>query len=445
MEPAHEGPEPLRTAQTEPRADRSSPGAVAAEPSFDPFDAVSERIADGAALVGVEEGVRRLIGAPERILEVSVPIRRDDGTIEVFTGWRVQHDTSRGPGKGGIRFHQEVTVREVMALAAEMTIKCAVVDIPFGGAKGGVRVDPAQLSLGELERLTRRYTYDVATILGPDRDVPAPDVNTDARVMSWIMDTVSMLQGRSSPGVVTGKPIPLGGSHGHVGATSTGVTICTKAIFAELGIDVAGARAVVQGFGKVGGPLVYLLRSLGMRVIAVGDAGGAVHNPAGLDAPALSDFVAARGTVAGFPASDPIEGDAIFDLECELCVPAALGGVITADVARRLGAKVVVEAANGPTTPMADRVLAERNIVVVPDVLANAGGVVASYFEWAQDRQGYPWAPEEIAGRLHRTMSNALDTTLQRATALRVPLRRAAVALGVERVAEATELRGLFP
>jgi len=413
--------------------------------SYDAWEAVKERIADGVALAGIDAGTARLITNPERILEVAVPIRRDDGTIEVYTGWRIHHDTSRGPGKGGIRFHPDVDVHEVTALAADMTIKCAVVDIPFGGAKGGVRIDPGTLSLSELERLTRRYTFDVATILGPDRDVPAPDVNTDARVMAWVMDTISMIQGRSTPGVVTGKPIALGGSHGHVGATSTGVTICTKALFSELGMELTGARAVVQGYGKVGGPLVYLLTSLGMRVIAVADVQGAVHNPAGLDPAALSEHVARTGTVAGFPTADPLAREAIFALECELAVPAALGGVITAEVAEHFGAKVLIEAANGPTVPAADPVLERRGIVVVPDVLANAGGVMASYFEWAQDREGFAWEADVVAARLTRMMTKAFDDTYRRADELKVTLRRAAVALGLERVAEATSLRGLFP
>jgi len=412
---------------------------------FDPWSAILERIADGARLAGIDEGTTRLLSAPERSLEVAVPIRRENGEIEVFTGWRIQHNTSRGPGKGGLRFHPALDALEVTALAADMTIKCAVVDIPFGGAKGGVRVDPATLSLAELERLTRRYTFDVASILGPERDVPAPDVNTDARVMSWVMDTISMLQARSTPGVVTGKPIPLGGSHGHVGATSNGVVICTRALFAELGLNLVGARAVVQGYGKVGAPLVYLLTSLGMRVVAVADVTGGIHNAAGIDPQALSDHVAKTGGVVGFASADAIGRDDVFEIECELLIPAALGGVLTEAVAERLGAKLVVEAANGPTVPAADEVLAQRGIVVVPDVLANAGGVVASYFEWAQDRQGYQWEPDLVSTRLHQTMSRAFADTSRRATALKVTRRRAAVSLGLERVAEATELRGLFP
>jgi glutamate dehydrogenase (NAD(P)+) len=400
---------------------------------------------DGFALAGVSADTARLIEEPERILEVSVPIRRESGAVEVFTGWRVQHDTTRGPGKGGLRFHPALDVAEMKALSADMTIKCAVVDIPFGGAKGGVRVDPSTLTMSELERLTRRYAFDVASILGPERDIPAPDVNTDAQVMSWVMDTISMLLGRSSPGVVTGKPIPLGGSHGHVGATSNGVVICARALFSELGLNVVGARAVVQGYGKVGGPLVYLLTSLGMRVVAVADVTGGIYNQSGLDPQALSAHVAETGGVFGFAAADAMDRDAVFDVECELAIPAALGGVITEAVAERLGAKLVIEAANGPTVPAADAVLERRDIILVPDVLANAGGVVASYFEWAQDRQGYFWEPELVSSRLHQTMTKAFADTRQRAEAFHVSRRRAAVALGLERVAEATELRGLFP
>jgi len=419
-------------------------GGPTGEP-FDPLAAVLGLIEDAAEQLGLDAGLRRIIAIPERVLEVAVPVRMDDGHVEVLRGWRVHHDTSRGPGKGGIRFRGGMDVREVTALAAEMTVKCAVVDIPFGGAKGGVAVDPAPLSLGELERVTRRYAFDVATLLGPDRDVPAPDVNTDARVMAWIMDTISMISGQSTPGVVTGKPLAIGGSAGHLGATSSGVVQCTQAIFDRLGMRVPGARVVIQGYGKVGAPLVYLFTSLGMRVVAVEDVAGAVHNPAGIDPAGLAEHVARTGTVRGFPSADPIDAGELFRIESELAVPAALAGVLTADVAEHLGAKVVVEAANGPTVPEADPVLARRGIVVVPDVLANAGGVTASYFEWAQSRQGYPWEADLVAARLHDKMGRAFDATWDRAERLGVSLRRGAVALGVERVAEATRLRGLFP
>lgn len=413
--------------------------------SSDPWNAVMERLEDAAQLINLDDWIYQLLKVPTRVLEVAVPVRMDDGHVEVFLGWRIHHDVSRGPGKGGIRFHQDVGPHEVMALAADMTLKCALVDIPFGGAKGGVRVDPSKLSDGELERLTRRYTMDVSTLLGPDRDVPAPDVNTDSRVMAWIMDTISMVRGDNTAGVVTGKPLAVGGSFGHAGATSAGVVSVTRALFEQLQIDIPGSRAVIQGYGKVGGPLGYLLSSAGMRVIAVEDAVGAVHNPAGLDTAALADHVRQRGTVAGFAMADPIEVGELWKLDCELAVPAALDGVITAEVAEHLGAKVIVEAANGPTLPEADAILDKRSIVAVPDILANAGGVTASYFEWAQSRQGYRWEESVIADRHRRIMADAFQATWDKSQELGVTLRRAAIALAVERVAEAIRLRGLFP
>lgn len=411
----------------------------------DPWQAVLERIGDGAKLIGLDDDIHRMLSVPTRVLEVAVPVRMDNGRVEVFLGWRVHHDVSRGPGKGGIRFHQSVTVNEVKALAAEMTLKCAVVDIPFGGAKGGVQVDPRLLSDSELERLTRRYTIDVASLLGPDRDVPAPDVNTDARVMAWLMDTISMFRGEAVTGIVTGKPIAIGGSLGHVGATSQGVLICCRAIFHELGMTMAGARAIVQGHGKVGGPLCYLLSSAGMRVVAVTDADGGVYNPAGLDTLALADHVARRGSVDGFEMADPFDPDKLWEIECELAVPAALENTISAAAAEKLGAKVVVEAANGPTVPEADAILERRGIILVPDILANAGGVTASYFEWAQSRQGFAWEGQIVAERLRRIMETAFDACWHRSRDLKVTLRRASVALALERVGEAIRLRGLFP
>jgi len=411
----------------------------------DPWEAILERIEDGASLIGLDPDILRILSLPERVLEVAVPIRRDSGRVEVFRGWRVHHDTARGPGKGGIRFHESVTAHEIMALAADMTLKCAVVDVPFGGAKGGIQVDPRMLSVTELERLTRRYALGIASMLGPDRDIPAPDINTDANVMAWLMDTISMVSGEAVTGIVTGKPLAIGGSRGHVGATSQGVLICTRAIFHELGLPMTGARVVIQGHGKVGGPLVYLLSSAGMRVIAVTDVGGGVYNPAGLDAAALARHVDRAGTVAGFEMADPLEPDRIWELECELAIPAALAGVITAEVAERIGAQLIVEAANGPTLPEADAILERRNVVVVPDILANAGGVTASYFEWAQSRQGFAWEEELVADRLRRIMSAAFDAVWHRSRELKVTPRRGAVAVALERVGEAIELRGLFP
>jgi len=413
--------------------------------SADAWQTVLERLDDAAKLADVDPDIHRLLRTPKRVLEVAVPVRMDDNSIEVFTGWRVHHDTTRGPGKGGIRFHPEVDVDEVKALAAAMTFKTAVLDLPFGGAKGGVRCDPRLLSLGELERLTRRYTYEISPLLGPERDVPAPDVNTDGRVMAWLMDTLSMTQGAHMPGAVTGKPLSLGGTAAHAGATSSGVVICARAAFVELGMPMAGSRVVIQGFGKVGGPLAFLLHSAGMRVVAVADIGGAVVNAGGLDAGALSDHVTATGSVAGFSGGDAVAADAIWDVECELVVPAALGGVIDEDVARRIKARLVVEAANGPTTVAAQAVLDERGIVVVPDILANAGGVTDSYFEWAQSRQGYPWEEEVVAQRLRARMDGAFVTVWARAQALDVNMRRAALVVALERIAEAIEARGLFP
>ena len=410
-----------------------------------PFRVAQEQFHRAADLLHLDGGYREMLGDCDRELTVRFPVHMDDGSIRVFTGYRVQHDISRGPAKGGIRFHPDVTLDEVKALAMWMTWKCAVVNIPYGGAKGGVIVDPRQLSRNELEHMTRRFATEISVIIGPDRDIPAPDVNTDSRVMAWVMDTVSMFQGMPTPGVVTGKPLAIGGSAGHTGATASGVVQCCRAIFARLGMPIAGSRAVVQGFGKVGAPLVYLLSSAGMRVVAVADVDGAVYNPSGVDPAALAEHVSAHGTVAGFGGADPLPAEELFEVEAELAVPAALGGVITAAVAERLGARVVVEAANGPTTPDADEVLARRGATVVPDVLANAGGVTASYFEWAQARQGYAWEEDVVATRLHRTMARAFDATWQLAEEHKCSLRRAAIALGVSRVAEATRVRGLFP
>ena len=412
---------------------------------FDPWAAVLERLDDAAKLSGIDPDIHRLLRTPRRVLEVSVPVRMDEGHVEVFTGWRIHHDTTRGPAKGGLRFHPQLDAREVAALAAAMTFKTAVANLPFGGAKGGVRCDPTKLSLGELERVTRRYTVEVMPLLGEDRDVPAPDVNTDGRVMAWLMDTLSTITGRTEVGAVTGKPISIGGTLGHTGATSTGVVVCARAVFAEMDIPIAGSRAVIQGFGKVGGPLGFLLSSAGMRVIAVSDVGGAVHNPGGLDPSALADHVSHVGTVAGFEGGEPIEPDDLWELDCELAVPAALEGAIDDHVAGRLGAKVVVEAANGPTTPEADVILDRRDIVVVPDILANAGGVTASYFEWAQSRQGYAWDEHVVASRLRQVMDDAFIEVWAKAERLGVSLRRAAYVVALERVGEAIAARGLFP
>ena len=409
------------------------------------WQAVLDHLDEAAELAKLDADVHRMLRSPRRVLEVSVPVRLDDGSVEVFTGWRVHHDTTRGPGKGGIRFHPDLDVDEVKALAAMMTFKTALVDLPFGGAKGGVRCDPRTLSITELERVTRRFTYEISPILGPEADIPAPDVNTDGRVMAWLMDTLSMVQGRNLPGSVTGKPLSIGGTRNHAGATSAGCLDCARVAFRELRVPLVGSRAVVQGFGKVGGPLAFLLSSAGMRVVAISDIGGAVLNEGGLDVGDLADHVAETGSVAGFAGGEAISGDAIWDIPCELLVPAALGGVIDHGVAERIAAKLVVEAANGPTTVEAQPVLDRRGVVVVPDILANAGGVTASYFEWAQAQQGYPWEDHVVAERLRQRMEHAFTAVWARAQTLGVGMRTAAHVVAVERVADAITARGLFP
>jgi glutamate dehydrogenase (NAD(P)+) len=402
-------------------------------------------LADAADDVGLDPDIHRRLQSPSRVLEVSVPVRMDDGSLEVFTGWRVHHDTTRGPGKGGIRFHPAVDAREVTALAAEMTFKTAVMNLPFGGAKGGVRCDPTVLSLGELERLTRRYTWEIMPLLGPDKDVPAPDVNTDGRVMAWLMDTISMAHGEAITASVTGKPLAIGGTAQHSGGTAAGVVMCTRDVFEELGLPLVGRRAVIQGFGKVGRPLAFLLHSAGMRIVAVSDVHGGVANQGGLDIAELSDFATKHGTVAGYPGGEPLDAPDVFAVECELAVPAALEGAIDAEVARRCNVQVIVEAANGPITADADAILHERGIAIVPDILANAGGVTSSYFEWAQNRQGIAWLDGVAAERLHHSMHDAFARVWAFSQSHKLSLRRAAYAIAVQRVGEAIAVRGLFP
>jgi glutamate dehydrogenase (NAD(P)+) len=385
------------------------------------------------------------IVTPERILEVAVPVRMDSGDVHMFTGWRIQHDSSRGPGKGGIRFHPSVNVDEIAALAADMSIKCAVVNIPYGGAKGGVKVDPSSLSRGELERLTRRYAFSIAPVIGPDRDIPAPDINTDTQVMSWIMDTVSMLRGHNTPGVVTGKPLAIGGTLGHAGATSLGVTICTLALLRQLERNPQEQRVVIQGYGKVGAPLVKLLSERGMKVVGLADIHGAIHVPDGIDPEKMTLHFEESKSIMGYPGAEEIHADQLFELPSDIAIPAALGGVITEEVAEKMSATVMVEAANGPTTGEGAGVLSARNIPVIPDVLANAGGVVASYFEWAQDLQGFMWETDLFHQRLEKTMHDAFDSIWERHLQLEMALRDTALVVGVERIAEATKLRGLFP
>jgi glutamate dehydrogenase (NAD(P)+) len=382
---------------------------------------------------------------PKRALIVDVPIELDNGRIAHFEGYRVQHNTSRGPGKGGVRFHQDVTLPEVMALAAWMSVKNAAVNLPFGGAKGGVRVDPRNLSLPELERMTRRYTSEIGAIIGPSKDIPAPDVNTNAQTMAWMMDTYSMNEGLTSTGVVTGKPIALGGSLGRVEATGRGVFVVGCEAARDLGFDVSGSRVVVQGFGNVGGTAARLFHDTGAKIIAAQDHTGTIHNEFGLDVPNLLTHVAQTGGVGGFGGGQAIDSDTFWALETEFLIPAALESQIHKGNAGTVRAKVVVEGANGPTTPDADDILRENGILVVPDVVANAGGVTVSYFEWVQDFSSFFWSEEEINHRLERIMRDAYAAVSQVAREHSVTLRTAAFIVACTRILQARQVRGLYP
>ena len=382
---------------------------------------------------------------PKRALIVDIPIEMDDGSIKHFEGYRVQHSLTRGPGKGGIRYHPGVTLEEVMALAGWMTIKNAAVNLPYGGAKGGIRVDPKTLSIKELERLTRRYTSEIGLIIGPDKDIPAPDVNTNAQIMSWIMDTYSMNVGATSMGVVTGKPLELGGSLGRVKATGRGVHIVARSVASDMGLSLVGAKVAIQGFGNVGGVAAEMFAASGSRVVAVQDHSGAVFNAGGLDVEALLVHAKAASGVAGFSGGEALASEEFWDVECDILVPAALEGQLTEERARRVKAKLVVEGANGPATAAGDRVLAERGIMVAPDVLANAGGVTVSYFEWVQDFSMFFWDEEEVNARLEKVLSNAMVHVKATAKLHKVTLRQAAYIVACERVLKARKERGLYP
>jgi len=382
---------------------------------------------------------------PKRALIVDVPIQLDNGTVAHFEGYRVQHNTSRGPGKGGVRFHQDVTLSEVMALSAWMSIKNAAVNVPYGGAKGGIRVDPKTLSRGELERLTRRYTSEIGIIIGPTKDIPAPDVNTNEQIMAWMMDTYSMNEGATATGVVTGKPIDLGGSLGRREATGRGVYTVGVEAAQHIGLDISKARVAVQGFGNVGGIAGKLFAQAGARVVAVQDHGGTIYQESGLDVPALLAHVATHGSVAGFTPAETIANDAFWDVDCDILIPAALEQQITAANAGRIKAKLVIEGANGPTTPEADDILQERNVLVLPDVIANAGGVTVSYFEWVQDFSSFFWSEDEINARLVRIMKEAFAGVWNVAQDHKVSLRTATFIVACKRILHARELRGLYP
>ena len=398
-----------------------------------------------AAKLNLDPGMREVLRSPRRALSLHLPIKMDNGAVKVFEGFRVQHNNSRGPCKGGIRYHPNVSFDEVQALASWMTWKCATVNIPFGGAKGGIICDPKHLSRNELERLTRRYAYEISDFIGPDRDIPAPDVYTDAQVMAWIMDTYSMTRGHSVPGVVTGKPTFLGGSLGRHEATARGCVYVTRCACEVKGINHKHARAAIQGFGNAGSIAAELLHKIGMKVIAVTDSKGGIFNAKGLDIPKVVEYKNKTGSVAKFPGSKAISSEDVLELECDVLIPAALENQITLVNAHRVKAKIVAEAANGPTTPGADRILFNNGVFVIPDILANAGGVTVSYFEWVQDLQELFWDVDEVNRKLEKIMGKAFADTHKTAKDYKVDMRTGAYILAIDRVAKATESRGIWP
>ena len=382
---------------------------------------------------------------PKRALIVDVPIELDNGTIAHFEGYRVQHNVSRGPGKGGVRFHQDVTLSEVMALAAWMSVKNAAVNVPYGGAKGGIRVDPRNLTKGELERLTRRYTSEIGIIIGPNKDIPAPDVNTNEKVMAWMMDTYSMNTGATATGVVTGKPVDMGGSLGRREATGRGVFTVGSEAARQIGLPIEGARVAVQGFGNVGGIAGKLFAEAGALVVAVQDHSGGVANDKGLNVPKLLEHVAKTGGVAGFRGAESITSTEFWSCKCDIMIPAALEGQINKQNASKIKAKMVIEGANGPTTPEADDILQDKGVLVVPDVIANAGGVTVSYFEWVQDFSSFFWSEDEINQRPIKIMKDAFDGVWNTAQQHKVSLRTATFIVACTRILTARDLRGLYP
>jgi glutamate dehydrogenase/leucine dehydrogenase len=410
-----------------------------------PHQLAVQNFEKAADVLQLEEDVRLMIRSPERVLAVTVPVRMDNGHIRCFEGYRVQHNTARGPAKGGIRYHPNVTIDEVKALATWMTWKCAVVNIPFGGGKGGVTCNPKEMTIGEIERLTRRYTTAILPIIGPGQDIPAPDVYTNPQIMAWMMDTYSMTRGYLVTGVVTGKPISLGGSHGRNEATGRGVFHTIESACQHLRLSLKGARVVVQGFGNAGSVTAHLLDGAQADVIAVSDSRGAIFNADGLHVPKLMVHKERTGGVVGFPGAEPITAEELLRLECEILVPAALENTIDVDEATGIRAKIVAEAANGPVTPDADAILDKKGVFVIPDILCNAGGVTVSYFEWVQNETHLSWDLNEVNTRLEAVMRRAFTEVFDVREQRRIGMRTAANVLAIERVVEATTLRGLYP
>ncbi len=412
---------------------------------MNPYKIALQQLDHVAGILKLDEGVHGILRLPKRELTVHFPVSMTGGGTQMFTGYRVQHNTSRGPAKGGLRFHPETDIDEVRALAMWMTWKCAVVNIPFGGAKGGVVCDPKALTRAELEDLTRRYTTEISLIIGPDSDIPAPDVGTNGQIMAWLMDTYSMHAGHTVPAVVTGKPVAIGGSEGRVDATGLGVVLVTEQAFRQEGKSLDGATVVVSGFGNVGSAAARLFHKRGAKVVAISDVRGGVADAGGLDVPALVAHVQRSGSVVGFPGADAVSPSDVLETACDVLVPAALQGQITGANADQIRARMVVEGANGPTTPEADAILKDKGVLLLPDILANAGGVTVSYFEWVQDIQSFFWSEAQVNARLARVMKRAFGEVWAAAEMHRVDLRTAAYVVGVARVAEATLTRGIYP
>jgi glutamate dehydrogenase (NAD(P)+) len=421
-----------------------APVSISHENEKNPWLAAAARFEEAAKRLKLDDGMRKILGTPAREITVHIPVQLDDGRLEVFTGYRVQHSIARGPAKGGIRFAPDVTLDEVRALASWMTWKCAVVNIPFGGGKGGVICDPNILSDTELEKLTRRYTAEIIDFIGPERDVPAPDVNTNDKTMAWIMDTYSMHQRHTVTAVVTGKPMPLGGSKGRPEATGRGCMMVTSRALARLGLQPQDSRVVIQGFGNVGGMAAKLMSAVGFKIVAIVEYDGAVYNPNGLDIAALQRHRKETGSITGFGGGGDMDRTEAMFLKCDVLIPAATENVITSQNAHRLRCKILCEGANGPTTPLADEILAEQKVFVIPDILANAGGVTVSYFEWVQDRQGFFWNEALVNERLQEIMDESFDAIVHYADTHRVNNRIAAYMVALDRVADAIRLRGIY-
>ncbi len=416
------------------------------ESSINPFETAKQQIDIVADLIGINDGTREVLKHPKRELTVNFPVRMDDGSYRVFTGHRVQYNMARGPCKGGIRYHPQVSLDEVRALAAWMTWKCAVVNIPYGGAKGGVICDPKHMSRGELERLTRRYTSEISSIIGPEMDIPAPDVYTDSQTMSWIMDTYSMQKGYSVPGVVTGKPLSLGGSEGRGEATGRGCAYVIRESAKDLGLRVKNGTVAIQGFGNAGSVAANILaEEQGAKIVAVSDSKGGIYKADGFNPRAVEEHKRKTGSVVGFPGAKAISNEEVLETQADILIPAALENQITKKNADKIRAKIVAEAANGPTLPEADTVLFQKKITVLPDILANAGGVTVSYFEWAQDIQGFFWPLAEVNNRLERVMVQSYNDVHKVATERKVHNRTAAYVLAIQRVVDAIRIRGIYP